>query len=297
MTERTVLVVDPDEEARRETVESFRTAAVDANVVPTASKAQAVDVLADTAVDAVVTRYDLGDGTGLELAAHVREQYPDTGCFLYAETTVIDTGSFETTVIEFVPRDQPDAGDALVSLVTQEPGIGQVSYPVPSDEKQRLAALDRYGALSGQANTALSHICSLGGQHFDESTVVIALVGEHTQRVVASEGPLEPPSEREASLGTHTLVSEGGSMAVADLQADQRFVEDERLQAAGIGAYLGAPVAIPDGHPVGVVSLYWRHPREFSTTDRAYVETLADLAADVLALERDAGARSRGVGE
>lgn len=296
MAERTVLVVDPDEEDRRETAEAFRTAAVEANIVAADSRSQAVDVLVETAVDTVVTRYHLGDGTGLELVATVREQYPEIDCFLYAETTAIDTESFEATVVEFVPRDRPDASETLVSLVTQEPEVGQANYPVPSDEERRLAALDRYGTLSEQTTTALTDLCSLGRQQFDASTVVVALVDEHSQHVVASEGPLDPPSERATSLSTHTLVSEDGSMAVDDLQADQRFVEEEQLQAADFGAYLGAPVTTPEGHPVGVVSIYGSHPREFTASDRAYVETLAELAADVLLLGT-AGATGRGVSE
>jgi len=293
MTERTVLVVDPDEEDRRETAEAFRTAAAETNIVLADSHSQAVDVLAETAVDAVVTRYHLGDGTGLELVATVREQYPETDCFLYAETTAIDTDSFEATVVEFVPKDRPDASETLVSLVSQAPEVGQVSYPVPSDEAGRLAALDRHGTLSEQATTALSGVCSLGRQHFDASTVAVALADEHTQHILASEGPFEPPSERDASLSTYTLVSEEGSMAVEDLQADQRFVEEEQLQAADIGGYLGAPVTTPEGHRVGVVSIYWSHPREFATPDQVYAETLADLAASILTMGGEQGAPDR----
>lgn len=284
MAARTVLVVDPDEGDRHETVESFQSAATDTNVVAAASNAQAVETLAETAVDAVVTRYTLGDATGLELVAHVREEYPETDCFLYAETTVIDTASFEATVLEFVPKDTPGARDRLVALVGQGPEQGQLSYPLPDDEDGRLAALDRYGTVSERAEQALGHILSLADQHFDVSTAAVTVVDEQTQRVIAREGPFSPPTERAASLSTHTLVSEEGSMAVSDLYADQRFAEDVGPGETDIVAYLGAAIETPAGHPIGALNLYWGQPREFSTADRRYLATLADLVADVLVI-------------
>ncbi|SDJ63515.1 Response regulator receiver domain-containing protein [Halovenus aranensis] len=284
MAAQTVLVVDPDEDDRHETVESFQSAATDTNVVTAASNAQAIELLAEVAVDAVVTRYNLGDNTGLELVAHVREGYPETDCFLYAETTAIDTASFEAAVLEFVPKDMPGARDRLVALVGQDPEKGQLGYPLPDDEGGRLAALDRYGTLSEQAEQALADVLSLADQYFDVSSTAVTVVDEQTQRVVARTGPFSPPKERAASLSTHTLVSENGSMAVSDLRADQRFSEEGVAGETDIVAYLGAAIETPAGHPIGALNLYWSQPREFSSADRRYLATLADLVADVLVI-------------
>lgn len=287
MVETTFLVVDPSTPDRGATVQMLGSAFPAANLLAAESYQRATDLLAEQTVDTLVTRYALGEQTGIELTAYVRDQYPETDCFLYAESRELDTDSFEEIIVEFVPRGGPSAEATLVSLIEQaESDTGQVSYPLPDDEQERLAALDRYPTDSRRVSSALDRIAELAQTHFDSSTAAITFLDERTQRIIARSGELSPPTVRESAVSTHAIVQDETVMVVEDVTEDQRFV-DERLQDSNIVAYLGAKLETAEGHVLGTVNIYDDEPREFSAGDREHLAALAALIVDVLELGRD----------
>jgi GAF domain-containing protein len=289
MVETTILVVDPSASDRKATVEAFQSAFPDANVLAVASYNRATTVLDEQTVDELVTRHSLGDGTGVELTAYVREEHPETDCFLYAEQREIETESFEEIIVEYVPRDGPDAEETLISLIRQaETDPGQVPYPLPDDETERLASLDEHSVDTQQASSALEQIAELARQHFDVAAGAILLVDERTQQHLAQSGSITPPTDRESSLSTYTLV-ENGVMDVEDIEIDERF-SDTQLQESDIVAYLGASIETPEGFALGSLNVYHDDVREFSAADHEYLSRLAALVADVLELTRQSPA-------
>lgn len=289
MVETTILVVDPSEADRQETVEAFQSAFPDANVLAVASYDRATTVLDERTVDELVTRHSLGEGTGVELTAYVREEHPETDCFLYAEQREIETKSHEEIIVEYVPRDGPAAEETLISLIGQaETDTGQVPYPIPDDEEERLASLDAHSVDTEQASAALQRIAELVKNHFDVAAGAILLVDERTQQPLAQCGRITPPTDRESSLSTYTLV-ENGVIAVDDIETDDRF-SDKQLQESDIVAYLGARIETPSGSALGSVNVYHDDVREFSAADQASLSTFAALVADVLELTRQSPA-------
>lgn len=286
MVEKTFLVVDPSESDRETTVQLLASEFPEANVLAAGSYQRGTHLLAEQTVDTLVTRYALGERTGIELTAHVRDEYPDTDCVLFAESREVETESFEEIIVEFVPRGVPAAEDTLVSLIQQAETVGgQVSYPLPNAEQERLAALDRYPTDSPRVAAALKRITELVRTHFGGSTTSVSFLDERTQRILARSGDLSPPTVRESSLATHTIVQTEPVMAVGNVSEDTRFVDD-RLQASDIRAYLGAKVETVDGHVLGTVNVYLDEPHQFSKPDQEYLATLASLATDVLELGR-----------
>jgi ActR/RegA family two-component response regulator len=290
----TVLVADPDGTRRERTVGAVREALPGATVREAESLAAARAALGDpdgseepARVDAAVTEYDLGDGTGLELAEYLRTVAPDAGCILYTATTDIDTAPAGEAVPEYVPRTGTDAdadqfAAALEAVIVDN---SHTAYPLPEDEAGRLAALAAYvdGEAPDRAGDALDRVVDLAATHFGVEVASINLIREDQQDFLTIHGREWVPTPRDASICTYTIL-EDRTMAVEDTTEDPRFADNDDLREMGIHAYLGANLRTPAGHNIGSLCVYDDQPRSFSAADREYLATLADLVMDILGL-------------
>ncbi len=289
----TVLVADPDGPRREATAGAVRETLPDATVREADSLVAAREVLAGlaegeevTRLDAVVTEYDLGDGTGLELAEHLLTAAPDAGCILYAARTDIDTEPSEA-VVEYVPRTGTDA-DADQLAAALEAAVldnSHTAYPLPEDEAGRLAALAAYvdGEGPDRASAALDRVVDLAADHFGVEVASVNLIREDEQDFLTVHGREWVPTPRDASICTYTIL-EDRTMAVEDTAEDPRFADNDDLREMGIHAYLGANLRTPGGHNIGSLCVYDDEPRSFSAADREYLATFADLTMDILGL-------------
>jgi len=285
MEKLAVLVVDRDEVSRAETAELLQSEVPEASVDTAESLTAAEQRLAEEPVDVLVTGYVLPDGNGLELVEAVRSSSPATTCLLYTHSETIDTESFEEVIVDFVGKDTPDSEQTLVALVAEAgETLTQASHPLPEGEDARLEAVARTRPPDGEPLAPLERIATLAREHFDGTAAAVTLIERHTQTVLGSAGEELVPSTRDESLATHVLTQPGETLAVGDARVDPRFADVETIQTAGVVAYLGARIETADGDAIGVLSVYDDDRREFTAADHSYVETLAGLAADVLAL-------------
>ena len=285
-----LLVVDGDERTRSETA-AFLAERTDAEVLTAGSLASAVSVLEAEELAAVVTGYNLPDGNGLQVAERVRNHSPETGCILYTSAESVETESFEETVVDFVPKGAEDAAETLLALVEQTGSEQtQAPYPVPEAESERIEAADRLESLS-ELSDPFGRLARLAADRFGADAAAVCLVHRDRQTVLAQTGSIDPAADREHTLNTFALTAEDGVMSVDDTLTDPRFVDIDAVHEAGIGAYLGAAVHDPDGHPVAVLSVYDTRPREFTPADEQYARLLADLGGDLLALATSGGNR------
>lgn len=283
MEDFVVLVVDRDEDSRRETAEAIGEALPSATVSTLDSRSAAEQRIETETVDVLVTGYVLPDGDGLELIEAVRSLSPGTTCLLYTHSETIDTESFEDVVVDFVGKDSPGAIETLLALVEEaDETLLQASHPLPENEQQRVAAVERYEPGADADLGPYQRIVDLAVGHFEAAAATLSLIDRHQQRVLASAGAAVAPSTRDESIATHVLVQPDGTMAVGDTRVDPRFAEIETLQSAGIVAYLGATVETPDGVAIGALSVYDDDRREFTAEDHEFVRTLTDLASDLL---------------
>jgi GAF domain-containing protein len=282
----TVLYADGDDETRATTATALSAAGLDVREAATLEAAS--ERLAATTVDCVVTAYDFPDGTGLDLFATVREIAPDTPCLLFtdAETSEIDTSTFEGLVAEYVPREPADAHDRLSrlidDLVTRR---RQVGYPLPDDEDARLAALDQYDIEGLATRETLDRLTDLAARHFEIHRAFVGVVHEHEERFLSCQGPTLDPLAREKTMCTHAIL-EPDVMVVEDTHEDARFEHNDALKRLHIRAYAGAPIRGPDGAAIGSFCLSDDEPRSFSTAEVEYLRLLADEAAEQFDLRR-----------
>lgn len=286
MGQLTVLYVDDDDQGRAATRDAL--AEAELTVREAESVAAASDALAAASVDCVVTVYDLPDGTGLDIAARLREVAPDTPCILFTDASPdrIDTADRERVVVEYLPRDMPEAHDALVRLigniVTER---SQVGYPLPTEEDERLAALEQYDRPGMEARETFDRLTTLARAHLGVDVAFVGLVDAHEERFLACAGEDWETLTRENSICTHTIL-EDDIMVVEDTHADPRFADIDRLDELNIRAYAGVPLETPRGAVIGAFCLTHDEPRSFTESELATLQDYAEEAMEQLELRR-----------
>jgi CheY-like chemotaxis protein len=282
----TIACVDGDPQARRET----RDALVDEghDVVSCGTVAEAADLVGTGDIDCVVTEYALPDGTGLELTDRIRKHSPDTPCVLFTDTTPdrIDSADHEEVVVEYLPRDMPDARESLTRLVENVVAQRtQVGYPLPADEDERLAALARYDRPGMDAAETFDRLTALAQHRFGVDVAFVGLVDAHEERFLACAGEDWETLSREDSMCTHTIL-EDDVLVVEDVDADPRFADNERLDELDIAAYAGVPLRTSQGATIGAFCLTHSTPRSFSEGEVADLRRFADEAMEQFELRR-----------
>lgn len=280
-----LLCVDPDATARRETAERLQAAGFD--VTEASSLDDARDHL-DDALDAVVTEQSLPDGAGLELVREVREAVPDTPCVLFTDVPIeaIDTEAFAHVVVEYVPKDAPDARAELVDLLEHSLAFGsQTAYPLPENEESRLAALERYAVDPDALGESFDRLTELATELFGVDAAAVGLIDAHEQRFLACHGITLETMDREDTVCTYAIL-DADVTVIEDVREDPRFEENEGLQAAEIRFYASTSLRTPEGEPIGTFCVYDDQPREFSADDRDLLDLLGAEAMEQLTLRR-----------
>ncbi|QLH76698.1 response regulator [Halosimplex rubrum] len=287
MPELIVLCVDADETECAATRQAL-VADGEVEVTVADSVAAAGDALEAGGVDCVVTDYDLPDGTGLDVAARVRETTPDTPCILFTDASPdrIDTADREDVVVEYLPRATPDAREALArmvgNLVSQRT---QVGYPLPTREDERLAALEQYDRPGMAAADAFDRLTALARTHFDVNVAFVGVIDAHEERFLACAGASWETLSREDSMCTHTILRDD-LMVVEDTHTDDRFADNDRLDELDIRAYAGVPLETPRGATIGAFCLTHDEPRSFTGDELVDLRRFAAEAMDQLELRR-----------
>ena len=283
----TVLYADGDDPVRTATAKALSESGLD--VREAASLEEAAETLATTAIDCVVTAYDLPNGNGLELFSTVRETTPDTPCILFTDvaTDEIDTTAFEGLVGEYLPSETPNADKRLRELIDElVTRRSQVGYPLPDDEDARLAALEQYDVDDRATRETLDRLTKLAAHYIDVDKVFVGVVGEHEERFISCQGSDLDPLERENTMCTHAII-EPDVMIVEDTHEDARFEHNDALDRLNIRSYVGAPLHGPEGAALGSFCLTDDEPRAFTDDEIRFVRLLADEAAEQLNLRRE----------
>lgn len=290
-----VLCVDPDETQRERTATELRDELDCVTLRAVSSIAEAREVLREQRVDCLVTEYRVSDGAGLELVAHVRETAPDTSCILFttAERDAMSTDSVGAVVTEYLPKDHPDATSRLARMVRATTTFrSQTSYPLPTDEDERLATIRQYDFEAESLHTALDRITRLAADHFETPVASVNLIREHTQTVLSCHGADWSSTAREDSICTFSILEDETATVIEDATADPRFEHNEAVQDLGIRSYAGYPLTTPNGSTLGTLCIYDSEPRTFTAADGEYLRLLAEEATDRIELHQRLADRS-----
>jgi len=296
-----ILCVDPDDADRAETAGRVRSdlAELDPVVETAASLADAETALTPETA-ALVTEYELPDGTGFDLIRSANDICPDAGAVLYTDTdpATIDTSELRGSLTEYVGKGSVFGADRLTQLIrTTVESRAQASYPLPQNETERLAALQSYDLDEPGLSTSLNRVTDLAANHFDVDIASINIINEHSQDFLACYGESQEweSMDREDSICTFTILEDDDVMTVEDVTDDPRFESRSKdLLDLGIQAYMGANLVTEAGLVIGPLCIYDDRPREFSSADEAYLKDLAALAMDLIELHNRTDAEDGG---
>ncbi|WP_254280045.1 GAF domain-containing protein [Haloarcula marina] len=284
---RTVLCIDgPD---RIDEVSDTIDADADLTAVQATSVEEARQLLASEPVVAVVTAAELPDGDGMDIVTAIRDsEVSQTPCVLYTDLppSEIDTTAVEESIVEYLDRSLPDAGERL-QFVTNDviEHSTQVSFMAPEDEGERLDALAEYDVENLPVEESFERMTDLIASHFDAGVAFIGLIERDEESFLACHGADLDSLTREETICTHSMLQED-VMVVEDITTDKRFSENEYLQHLGIRSYAGANMTTHEGHVIGQVCLIDFEPRSYSPEEQAELESFADLAMETLDLRQ-----------
>lgn len=277
-----ILVVSADEGRRNQVGGAFDDEEYD--VATTSSIATARHQLGQQFFEAVVTDSTLLDGTGLELLAEVRAQQPDAACVLYTDldSAAIDTSEQPDIVVNYVNETQPNALRVLVDEVeTMVETRAHTSYPLPYDEDERLAVLDRYLDVMSEVAVSFEHLTRTAVEELDVDVSFVGLVGRYTEEVVACRAIDSGVINREETVCTYGILEEGPTV-IEDLTADPRFERLDLVTEYNLRSYAGVPLVTPNGYRIGMFCVMDEAPRKYDERERELLTSLADEAMDQL---------------
>lgn len=276
-----ILYVDPNEETGASVEESLTLSGHD--VASADSYAEATTLLEGTGtVTQLITDYQIGTATGLELAREVRAAHPDATCLLFTEASPdeIGTGRFEGLVVEYVDKGAVGAVDELLDIVEFESTqSSQVSYPRPENELERLAALEKYPTDSEPLMRSLDRMAELAKSHFDVEMAYVALLRDTAQDYIASCNVPYDQVPREVSACRYTVL-EDATTVIEDIQRDPRFNYVDVWERVGIRFYAGVPLTTPEGRSIGTFCLLDGETRSFSESQERHLELFGEVAMD-----------------
>ena len=270
--------VDVDARRRARTADALERTGLEVCQASTVVGAERI-LLESASVECVVAEHDLPDGTGLDLFDRVRRLAPDAACVLFSDVDGRDvrTPACGEPVVEHVDASRPRAHERLRRrVVAAVDRRSHAAYPVPTDESERLSALDRLD-LPSLGGPDLDRLAALAVERLDAPVALVGIVEAHHERFLAARGVPWRTLHRQDTVCTHAVCREGPT-TVEDLAADPRFGRSPVVRERGLRSYAGVPLRAPDGAVIGVFCVLDEQPRSFTEADLDDLQRLADEA-------------------
>ena len=163
------------------------------------------------------------------------------------------------------------------------------AYPVPGNERTRLAALAASGLVDSGYEQRFDRLVRLASMVTGSPAAMISLLTSTRQWFKARVGiPLEE-SSRDLAFCSHAIL-QNDLFVVEDALADERFRENPMVtQEPRIRFYAGVPLRDKSGQPLGTLCVIDNEPRRLRSAE---VQGLLDLA-EIASAEIQSGNRSR----
>ncbi len=161
----------------------------------------------------------------------------------------------------------------------QEPSI-------PVNEKERLAALERYKILDTLPEQEYDDLTQLAADICGTPIALISLVDENRQWFKSRVGIDAPETPRNISFCGHTI-AEGKILNIPDATLDSRFADNPLVvNDPKIRFYAGVPLRTPDDYLLGTLCVIDRQPKNLTAKQIEQLEALGRLVISRLELRR-----------
>lgn len=147
--------------------------------------------------------------------------------------------------------------------------------PVPLNETERLAALERYRLLDSPEEQVFDDIAALAAALIDVPVALVSLVDRDRQWFKAHHGlDLQETSRTESFCAW--AVYDNATLVVEDTSKDDRFVGNPLTEGEqGIRFYAGVPLRTADDLVLGTLCVIDTVPRELSLEQVGRLQSLA----------------------
>ena len=169
----------------------------------------------------------------------------------------------------------------IKTFLTQ--GLSMLAASIPSDEFERLLALERLDILDTDPEREFDALVATAALVCGVPISLVSLVDSNRQWFKANVGlPGVTETPRDVAFCAHAILDEG-VFEVPDASADPRFADNPLVTTApDIRFYAGATLRMSDGAHVGTLCVIDRVPRKLSDQQREALRLLAIAAVQAM---------------
>lgn len=161
-----------------------------------------------------------------------------------------------------------------------------MTAPLPLCEAERLSALHRYEILDTPPEKELDDLVHLAAYVCNTPIALISLLDSDRQWFKSKIGLTVTETSRYIAFCAHTIL-ETDLLIVPDARADDRFAANPLVTGDPyIRFYCGAPLATPEGHRIGTLSVIDHVPRKLSHEQLEAIRVLSRQVMEHLTLDR-----------
>lgn len=169
-----------------------------------------------------------------------------------------------------------------------------MSFILPQNETERLAALRAYDILDSQPEQAFDDLAHLAAIICGAPTALVSLIDENRLWLKSCGSVDFTEAPRDIAFCAYTILNPAEVLIVEDATEDARFASNPSVTGAPhIRFYAGAPLVSPEGFALGSLCVLDYEPRTISP---AQIESLKMLARQVvlqMQLRRDVAMREK----
>jgi signal transduction histidine kinase len=162
---------------------------------------------------------------------------------------------------------------------------------LPDNERQRLAALHRYGILDTPPEDAFDELARLASMICATPIALITLVDETRQWFKARVGVSVRELSREIAVCAHTILG-NDLLIIPDALEDPRFADNPLVVNTKLRFYAGVPLTTADGVNLGTLCVMDHQPRTLDDAQKSALRALARQAVGQLELRKQISERA-----